>query len=143
MIMIFAWGFGLIFKKNWWLRLASACMLLAGVFMVVVGFFPCDAYCIDVTLTGKLHTLTSIPQSILLPLGVIIAGFGFGKEKQWGRKWQIISAVLGWGSMAVGPLMSVPQVYPLIGLVQRVGIGLSLLWMLLVSGKILILKNRL
>lgn len=138
MIIVFGLGFYQRFKHNLFLKIASICMLLAGLFMIIVGFFPCDAHCIDVTLIGRLHTITSIPQSIFLPLGVIIAGFGFNSEKQWGEKWKIVSMILGWGSMAVGPLMSVPKLYPMIGLVQRIGIGLSLLWMMLVSKKMLI-----
>jgi len=68
-------------------------------------------HCIDVTQTGRLHTLTSIiPQSIALPLGIIMAAFGLADFKGWGRKWQLISLDLGEGSMLVGPLMSVPSV---------------------------------
>ena len=91
MIMMFSWGFYQQFKHNVYLKTSSLCMLLAGLFMIIVGFFPCDAHCIDVTFIGKLHTITSIPQSILLPLGVIVASFGFEREKQWERKWQVIS----------------------------------------------------
>ena len=94
MIMMFSLGLYLNFKKNLILKLASFSIMLAGLFMVIVGFFPCDAHCVDVTLIGKLHTITSIPQSILLPLGVIVAAIGFGKEKKWGKKWQTISIIL-------------------------------------------------
>ena len=142
MIMLFGFGLYLSFKKNMSLKLASVCICLAGIFMIIVGFFPCDAHCVDVTLIGRLHTITSIPQSILLPLGVIVAGVGFRKEKGWGRKWQIISAGLGWGSMAVGPIMSTPQAYAMIGLVQRLGIGLSLTWVTMVSGRLLFFRER-
>lgn len=136
MIMLFGVGFYLEFVNNLFMKLASFCVLIAGLFMIIVGFFPCDAKCIDVTISGKLHTLTSIPQSILLPLAVIMAGFGFEEEKEWGSKWKLVSMILGWGSMAVGPLMSVSAIHPIIGLAQRIGVGLSLTWIAVVSVRV-------
>lgn len=110
-------------------------VLIAGVFMFAVGFFPCDAGCVDVTKTGEMHSLTSTVPSITLPLAAIIMATII--TKKWGKRWGHISFWLGILSMTSGPIMFIPQVTPYIGIVQRVGIGLSLLWMGLISAKTL------
>lgn len=46
----------------------TALLVIAGAGMVVVGFFPCDAGCVDVTRTGALHSIFSAPAAIGLPV---------------------------------------------------------------------------
>lgn len=115
--------------------LAFFLILIAGIFMFAVGFFPCDAGCIDVTQTGRWHSITSTVPSIALPLAAMLLATVFAKR--WGKKWGHISFWLGVLSMASGPVMFIPASAPYLGLVQRIGIGLSLLWMVLISIKTL------
>lgn len=110
-------------------------VLVAGIFMFAVGFFPCDAGCVDVTKTGEMHSLTSTVPSITLPLAAMLMATII--TKKWGKKWGHVSFWLGVLSMASGPIMFIPQSAPYLGIVQRVGIGLSLLWMVLISIKTL------
>ena len=110
-------------------------LLIAGASMVAVGFYPCDAGCIDVTQTGKMHSILSTPPSITLPLAAIAMANVF--TRRWGKKWGYISFWLGVFSMISGPVMFLPFVASYLGLVQRIGIGLSLGWMFVVSMKLL------
>lgn len=110
-------------------------VLIAGIFMFAVGFFPCDAGCVDVTKTGEMHSLTSTVPSITLPLAAMLLATTI--TKKWGKGWGYISFWLGILSMASGPIMFIPQAAPYFGIVQRVGIGLSLLWMVVISIKTL------
>lgn len=132
-ILLFALVYYYQMERGWLTQLALFFLAIAGVFMIVVGFFPCDAGCIDVTTTSRLHSLTSIPQSIALPLAAISSAFVLGKDSRFGQRWAIASFWLGVASLATGPLMSFSFSQPIIGLVQRLGIGLSLLWMMLIS----------
>ena len=139
-ILLFALAYHRQMEKSWLVKLTMLFLTIAGVFMIVVGFFPCDSGCVDVTATGKLHSLTSIPQSIALPLAAISSAFAFGRDRRFGQKWQLASFWIGVASLATGPLMSFSFSQPIVGLVQRLGIGLSLLWMLIVATKFLTLR---
>ncbi|MCB0689607.1 MAG: DUF998 domain-containing protein [Saprospiraceae bacterium] len=142
LILIFSYGFFTVeFTKNTWYKLATVFLWIAGIFMVIVGFFPCDAGCIDVTTTGQLHSLTSIPQSIALPLAIVFAAFGHQMETVWNKSWFGISLVLGFGSLLMGPLMSSGQYDAYVGLLQRIGIGFCLLWIGFYSVRQLKSKN--
>jgi hypothetical protein len=111
--------------------LGFALVLIAGAFMFAVGFFPCDPGCIDVTQTGRLHSLTSTVPAIALPLAAIVMATPI--TRRWGALWGWLSFGLGMLSMASGPIMFLPAAASMLGLVQRLGIGLSLLWMVVIS----------
>lgn len=136
-IFISLFGVGLLkeFRRGVLQYLTFFLVLIAGVFMFAVGFFPCDAGCVDVTKTGEMHSLTSTVPSITLPLAAMIIAIII--TKKWGKRWGYISFWLGALSMISGPIMFISQIAPYVGIIQRVGIGLSLLWMVLISAKIL------
>ena len=106
-------------------------LIIAGIFMVAVGFLPCDAGCIDVTTIGKLHSITSTIPAIFLPLAAIFSGQVTTFQPNWGKKWGYISFYLGLLSMASGPIMFISAIENYLGLIQRLGIGISLLWIFL------------
>lgn len=134
-VSIALYGVGLLkkFGKGVLQYLAFLLVLTAGGFMFAVGFLPCDAGCIDVTQTGKWHSITSTVPSITLPLAAMVMATTI--TKKWGKKWGYISFGLGVLSMAAGPIMFLPQSVAYLGIIQRGGIGLSLLWMVLISLK--------
>lgn len=108
-------------------------ILIAGIFMFMVGFFPCDVGCIDITQTGKIHSITSTVPAIALPLAAMLLASVL--TNKWGKKWGYFSFWLGILSMLSGPIMFIPTASPYLGLIQRVGMGLSLLWIFGISLK--------
>lgn len=69
----FAFGFRLFFKSHLQTNISFILILIGGLFMVAVGFLPCDSGCIDVTRTGELHSLASTFPAILIPFAAMIA----------------------------------------------------------------------
>jgi Protein of unknown function (DUF998) len=59
-ILAFSAAYFLLLRKGFVTTLAAGLLAIAGVGMVVVGFFPCDASCVDVTRRGRLHSVFSI-----------------------------------------------------------------------------------
>lgn len=141
-IALFAFGFKNEFKDKLAIKIGFMFLLISGAFMFLVGFFPCDAGCIDVTATGRLHSITSTPPSIFMPLAAIFAASVFTSAPGWGKKWGYASFILGILSMSAGPIMFLPSAINYMGLIQRIGIGLSLIWMFVVALKIFILNKN-
>jgi hypothetical membrane protein len=140
-ILAFAAAYQLLLPRGAWKAVAAGLLVVAGVFMVVVGFFPCDAGCVDVTRTGTLHSITSTPQAIALPLAAMASAFVFGSDRRFGTAWQAFSGWAGLVSLGTGPLVAAGSLAAVTGLVQRAGIGLSLLWMTAVSIKLHVLTR--
>lgn len=133
-IMLFSFGFKSYFGNNLPIRVVHLLLLLGGFVMFLVGFLPCDVKCIDVTPTGKLHSLASTISAILIPLGLMVSANPISKA--WNRKWGYATFYMGILSMAGGPIMFLENMDSYTGLLQRLGIGFSLLWIVLVSIKI-------
>ncbi len=135
MTVLFALSLGRLWKGDKVGVLAAVSLLGGGIFMFLVGFFPCDAGCIDVTWVGRMHSVMSTPPSILMPLAAMLAAKVVAKK--WGGGWGLASFWLGLGSMMAGPVMFLPTMTEYLGLVQRLGIGLSLVWMELMALRLL------
>ena len=133
-IVVFSIGFKVYFRKSLILTIVFILLLIGGFFMFLVGFLPCDLQCIDVTLTGELHSLTSMVSAILIPFAAMLSAYPISKK--WGKKWGYASFCLGVLSMASGPMMFIEYLNNFTGLIQRLGIGFSLFWIFITSLKI-------
>lgn len=130
-IILFSFGFKSFFKKNLHMDIAFILLLIGGIFMFLVGFFPCDPQCIDVSQTGRLHSFTSTVPAILIPLAAMLSAYPISIK--WGKKWGYASFFIGVLSMASGPIMFIEIFSNYTGLIQRLGIGLSLSWIFIIS----------
>ncbi|MCA9388935.1 DUF998 domain-containing protein [Candidatus Berkelbacteria bacterium] len=138
-ITVFAVGLYNYLRSDWQLKLASLFVLIAGLGMIVVGFLPCDPNCIDTTIIGHSHSLVSMIPAIIMPIGAMVSAHSLAKR--WGNAWGRLFFALGFLSLLSGPIMFLDSTISYTGLIQRLGIGGSLLWMMIVSTKIL-LENK-
>lgn len=74
--------------------------------MVAVGFVPCDAGCVDVTGTGRLHSLFSVPGAIGLPATAMLSALVFRRDGRFSLAWQVVSFWLGLAALASGPVIA-------------------------------------
>lgn len=140
-ILAFAGAYAIVLRPGWPTWVATALLVVAGVGMVVVGFFPCDPGCVDVTTTGRLHGVFSAPGAIGLPAAAMVSALVFGRDGRWSTGWQLTSFVLGALSLASGPIIAAEVVAGANGLLQRAGMWPSLLWVSAVSIRLLVLTR--
>lgn len=127
-------------KKDIQLSIATACILIGGSALFAVGFYPCDHNCVDITLTSKIHSLLSTVAAIFTSTGIILVAHPL--YKLLNKKVGYVSFYLGVLSLLAGPSMFIPGADAYSGLVQRLGLGFSLLWMMYVSYIMLSKKTR-
>jgi hypothetical protein len=128
-ILAFAGAYGMVLGSGWATWLVVGLLCLAGAGMVIVGFFPCDSGCVDVTSTGRLHGVFSMPGAIGLPAAAMVSGWVFSRDTRFGRGWPEASFVVGLLTLASGPLIQAGIVENANGLLQRLGMWPALLWM--------------
>ena len=104
--------------------------------MVVVGFLPCDAGCVDITGTSRLHSIFSMPGAIGLPAAAMLSALVFRRDGRFAMAWQVVSFWLGLVALVSGPLIAAELLQGANGLLQRVAMWSSLLWMMAVSLKL-------
>lgn len=141
-ILAFAGAYLLLLRRSLARDVAVGLLGLAGLGMVTVGFFPCDPGCVDVTATGRLHGVFSMPGAIGLPGAAIVSAVALREDARFSVLWQGVSLGLGLASLLSGPLIAA-EVFPEVnGLLQRVGMWSSLLWMVALSAKLVTLEPR-
>jgi hypothetical membrane protein len=132
-ILSFAAAYRLLLRPSWAKAVALVGLVVAGTGMVVVGFFPCDSGCVDVTATSRYHSLFSMPGAVGLPLAAMISSLAFRFDGRLGTGWQTASFWLGLLSLASGPLIALDLFEGVGGLVQRAAMWTPLGWMTAVS----------
>jgi hypothetical protein len=91
--------------------------------MVVVGFFPCDPGCVDITGTSRLHSVFSMPGAIGLPAAAMLSALVFRSDGRFSVAWQVVSFWLGLAALVSGPLIAAEVLQGANGLLQRVACG--------------------
>lgn len=120
-------------RKDIFAKTCAVLFIAGAISLVAVGFFPCDSRCMNITETGKMHGITATIPAILLPIAIALVSYSLEKDSNWGKKWRNITLAFGIASIALSPLTMFDFFKPVIGLVQRLGMFVPLLWMLLVS----------
>lgn len=142
-IVIFIFSFVLYsnIERDWSLRIGMLLLIIAGISLVLVGFFPCDAGCIDVTETGRMHSLTAIIPAIAMPTGMFFFVSPMKTDEKWESKWWQITLSLAMISLLLAPLGMLENIDQYQGIVQRIGITFPLLWIGIISIKLFKLQK--
>ncbi len=111
--------------------LGTGLIILSGIGLVLSAAFPCDPGCMDVTITGERHSIAAIVAAVPMSFAPIAVSSYFS------RRLSIYSIITGIFIGSVSLLNMNPEYSPVQGALQRTGIGLGLLWMEVVSFKIL------
>ena len=141
-ILAFAIAYATSVRGRAWTWLAVAALAFAGTGMVVVGFFPCDPGCVDVSRTGELHGTFSMPGAIGLPVAAMLSGPAFRVDGRLGSWWQVVSFVIGALALASGPVVQAELLPDVDGLLQRVAMWTPIAWMSAVSLRFLTISRR-
>ena len=115
---MFLFGIGLFrnYPKYWTGKIASLLIILSGLSVALIGFFPCDPGCIDVSIIGEIHQLASETPLVLGIFALILLsieefrGGGF-RNRYNNRYWAyvmvlyiIIAAILGYIHLELDPI---------------------------------------
>jgi len=111
--------------------LGTGLIILSGMGLVLSAAYPCDPGCIDVTTTVKLHSIAVTVAAVPMSFAPIVVSSYFSRRL---NIYLITSGVLiGFVSL----LNMNPEYAPIQGALQRIGIGLALIWMEVVSLRVL------
>jgi hypothetical membrane protein len=134
--MLFAVGVNRGISGGEGTRVGPFLMIISGVFLILTGVFPCDSGCIDVTVIGGLHSLfATLAALTMIPVPLAIVPRIYD-DLTWRRYvW------FSWMTTIITGLLSLLYVFEtlesLTGLLQRLSMGLPLVWTEVTAIKIL------
>lgn len=134
--MLFAIGVQQNISSGVGTKIGPLLIAISGLFLILTGIFPCDPDCIDVTVTGGLHSFFATLAAILMipvPLAIVPRVYS---DQGWHRYiwlcW-IVVIISGFFSM----LYMFPEFAAYTGLLQRLAMAPPLVWMVITAIKIL------
>ncbi|MFX1605046.1 MAG: DUF998 domain-containing protein [Promethearchaeota archaeon] len=117
-------------------RIGPFMMAMSGIFLVLTGIFPCDAGCIDVTITGGIHSLfATLAALVMIPVPLAIVPRIYSNPFWHSHVW------FSWVVIILTSLFSLLYMFPDLedygGLLQRLATAVPLVWMVVTATKIL------
>lgn len=137
-VLMVVFGFGLIryLRDGCVSKIGVALIVIGGIDMIAVGFFPMDPAGIPSSLTNIGHDISATIASNAVTIGMIILSSSFRKHSQWRRYWRF-TLVSAFTSIALSPFPMIPIYNPYAGLIQRMAMGFALLWIEVISIRLL------
>lgn len=127
LLMAFALGLlrGVVDSRT--LRVGTALVALSGFSLVMTAVFPCDPGCIDVSTTGKTHSVFATIAAFALLVGNLFLAPAVWRDNRWRgyARYTFASAMV---AMAVSALYGLGLIDGLDGALQRASMGVSLVW---------------
>jgi hypothetical protein len=142
LVIAFAWGVWLSADYNRPLRIAAALMLAYGVLGLIWPFAPMHPRSVlaagGATFSDTLHIMLGAVTEVLYLLALGFAAFAFGKAFRWySIATFVVLMVFGTMTFMDAPLMGKDLPTPLIGVWERINIGVFLLWVVVLAVRLL------
>jgi len=133
-MIAFAIGIDLGMERNRASRVGPALIIISGLSLILTGVFPCDTGCIDITWTGTTHSVFATISAISFSIAPIFIAIRQWSDTRW-RRYIAFSWLIAIITLLLSILYSMEIFESYVGLMQRVSMGLPLLWMEVMSIK--------
>lgn len=117
-------------------KFGSILVAVAGASLVGTAFFPCDPGCVNQSFSGKMHDIFSSIPAVAIILALLLISHAMKRDIRWKKYWAYTLATSILTILCSFLLIfSVPEGWS--GLVQRFGMGIPLLWMMVTAIRLL------
>lgn len=117
-------------KTNEYAKLGKMLLMISGILLILLAIFPTDPGG-QGTIYGRLHQMIGNLAYILIPISIVAFGAAFRKEKGWGNLFANSSFALAAVTLLCSLILKFIPFSE--GLLERIGMGADLLWMVLIS----------
>lgn len=127
LLMAFALGLsrGVVHSNS--LKVGVVLVALSGFSLIMTAVFPCDPGCVDVSVTGRTHSVVATIAAFALLLGNLFLAPALWRDDRWRgyARYTFASAMV---ALAVSALYGLSLIDGWDGALQRTSMGVSLVW---------------
>ena len=142
-ILIIAFAPGLHFGINEGKgsKIGPGLLAVSGAGFIALGFFPCDSGCVNVSFTGLMHVVSARVTWIGLILALLFIAQRFKSDPNWKsyRSYTLATALV---TVIFALMLDFIGIEGWMGALQRVFLGVRLLWTEIIAIKLLRLSIR-
>lgn len=135
-VLIIAFAFGLHRGINEGSKIGPALIAMSGAGWIAVGLFHVEPNSMDVSLTGMLH----VSGAMIVGLGFSIAPFAIARRSRKDYRWasyRPYSLATGMLTTILGLIFIFVRIEGWIGALQRIAVGVPLLWIEVIAIRLL------
>jgi hypothetical membrane protein len=123
-------------EKNRASKVGPALVTLSGLALIMTGIFRCDPGCVDVTWAGFTHSIFATTAAISFSIAPIFIAVRQWSDSRW-KRYSLFSWLIAIITLLLSMLYSLDIFESYVGLLQRVSMGLPLVWMEIISIRLL------
>jgi hypothetical membrane protein len=132
LIGVFGYGLNSNLNRNRGYWVGPLLIMLSGVSLFLVGVFHTDPGPVDITSIGRIHRLVATVSAFSYILALIFIAFRQRSDRRW-RSLAGFSGTLALVALTLSLFYSLEFTKPILGLLQRLSMGIPLLWTVVTS----------
>lgn len=135
-IIVFGIGLYLGINKYKLTKVSLILFIITGIFIFALAWFPCDPGYNNQTITGIGHIVLTTISGIMMPLAILLLIYPLRNDHNWRGYWWFFFVLLGVFLIIFSTLAMLYSFSLISGLVQRLGLGVPLSWIFVMSTKL-------
>ena len=141
LLITFAFGLHRGLSESEGSRIGPALIAISGVGLILTGIFPCDPSCVDVSFTGRMHSICAMIPAFGMMFAPLAISQRLDKDSRW-QNYRSYSIVTGIITAIIAAMYGFNVFEPLKGALQRASMAVPLLWVEVMAIKLLRLSIR-
>ena len=135
-LIFFGIGLYLGVERHILITISMILFVISGICIFSLSMFPCDIGCSNLTFTGIGHNLIIKFPSIAMPAAILLSLYPLWKDKNWQNYWWLFFLQIGIFLVIFYPIAIFSDLSLVNGLIQRLGLGVPLSWIFIMSVKL-------
>jgi hypothetical membrane protein len=137
-IYMVLFGIGIYYsvKRHILTTISMALFIFSGIILFMLSMFPCDPGCKSITILGFGHNLLIKFPSIAIPTAIVLLIYPLWMDHNWKNYSWLFFVQIGIFLIIYSPIAIILNSVPIDGLVQRLGLGVPISYIFIMSTKI-------
>lgn len=130
LLILFAIGlYRVVGRKGIYAKIGSILLIISGILLAAVGFFPCDAGCFNFSTTGETHEFLADWSIYIAGAALLFFAIHALRGRTFSKTWAYLFFSVGIAAAALGFIAPEFENTVYGGLVQRIAISIPLVFM--------------
>ena len=135
-MVLFGIGIYRAVNKHILTTISMGLFIFAGIILFMLAMFPADPGCKNITPLGYGHNLLIKFPSVAIPMAIVLLIYPLWKDHNWKNYSWLFFIQIGIFLIIYSPIAIILSSVPIDGLVQRLGLGVPISYIFIMSTKI-------
>jgi hypothetical protein len=135
-VILFSLGLYQSLKKHTLTKISLILFVISGLSIFTLAMFPCDEACLGTTPLGIGHNFLTVFPSLAIPVAIFLLIFPLWRDRKWHWYSLIFFFEIAIFLAIFIPLIIIFNFWLIRGVIQRLGLGILIIWIFIISTKV-------